>query len=670
MNELVKQQWLIPFLPLAAAAIQSLLPRHQRKLSAGICLTAMGVSCLLALRAFFGTLGHHEEGRAIFNFTWFEYGTTKLQLGFILDPLTAGMAAMVGFVGFWIFVNATGYMAEDENFTRFFCFLSLFAAAMQGLVVSNNLLMLFMCWELVGLCSYLLIGFWYFKPSAAAAMKKAFITTRVGDIGFFLGILMLYWKSGTLNLYDNGHGALEQAGNLATLTGWWGLSAAGTIAFLLFIGAVGKSAQFPLHVWLPDAMEGPTPVSALIHAATMVAAGVFMVGRMFPLFTANAGDWVMDCVMWVGCFTALFSATIAVAQWDIKRVLAYSTCSQLGFMMMALGAGGLVPGQFHLLTHAFFKALLFLGSGCVIIGTHHEQDMRRMGGLRKYMPITFVCYIIGTLALAGVWPFAGFYSKDAVLLATYHRSRWAWGLATFAAFLTAFYMTRQIFMVFFGQWRGGQAGHGHGHDEQGHGHHGGEPHEIPWNMWLPIVVLSVFALGLGWWEHGYHHFVAPDAEMPEEGKSLVMGLSVVAGLLGIGLGWLVYGREPLASATAPDPLESAWWRVLNRKWFIDEIYEATIIRLTMACGGFFRVVDKLVVDGLLHGIAWVTRKVSDLFRWVGDELIINGGFDAGCETVRGSGGWLSRLQSGRVQGYFAVLGVGTIILLAVYFLKQ
>jgi hypothetical protein len=289
---------LIPLFPLLAAAIQSLLPRRQRKLSAGLCIVAMGASCILAGRAFLATIGggHHEVSRAFHSFTWFSFGTTKLEMSLILDPLTAGMAAMVAFVGFWIFVNATGYMAEDDNFTRFFCFLSLFAASMLGLVVSNNLLLLFMCWELVGLCSYLLIGFWYFKPAAAAAMKKAFITTRIGDVGFFLGILMLYWKTGTLTLYTaDGTGALQQADKLAAMTGWsisgwFTLSAAGTIAVLLFIGAMGKSAQFPLHVWLPDAMEGPTPVSALIHAATMVAAGVFMVGRMFPLFTAGAPE--------------------------------------------------------------------------------------------------------------------------------------------------------------------------------------------------------------------------------------------------------------------------------------------------------------------------------------------------------------------------------------------
>ncbi len=673
LQHLAQEQWLIPLFPLVAAAIQSLLPRGQRKLSAGLCIIAMGVSCILAVRAFLATLGgeHHEAERVFFNFTWFQFGNTRLDMGILLDPLTAGMAVMVAFVGFWIFVNATGYMAEDDNFTRFFCFLSLFAASMLGLVISNNLLLLFMCWELVGLCSYLLIGFWYFKPAAAAAMKKAFITTRIGDVGFFLGILMLYWKTGTLNLYTADHtGALEQAGALAHVTGLWGLSAASTIAFLLFIGAMGKSAQFPLHVWLPDAMEGPTPVSALIHAATMVAAGVFMVGRMFPLFTAEPGNWVMDFVMWVGCFTAVFSATIAVAQFDIKRVLAYSTCSQLGYMVMALGAGSLAAGQFHLLTHAFFKALLFLGSGCVIIGTHHEQDMRKMGGLKKYMPITFWCYLIGMLALSGVPPFAGFFSKDEVLLETFRRSKAAWGWAEFAAFLTAFYMTRQMFMVFAGKWRGGQPDHDRGHDDHGHGHHGGEPHEVSWNMWLPIAVLSAFAIGLGFFCRQYGYYLGVEGAEAAEGKALVMGSSVAVGALGILLGWLIYGRKTMEHATEEDPLSASLgvlFTFLNRKWYIDELYEATIIRFTAVCGVFFRLFDKLVVDGILHTIAWSFWGVSQVFRWLGDEFFINGGFDSGCESVRLGGRTLAKLQSGRVQNYFRVLSLGAAILLLIYF---
>jgi len=416
-------------------------------------------------------------------------------------------------------------------------------------------------------------------------------------------------------------------------------------------------------------MEGPTPVSALIHAATMVAAGVFMVGRMFPLFIAGGSlehpTFAMDMVLYVGAFTALFSATIAVAQFDIKRVLAYSTCSQLGFMVMALGAGGLVPGQFHLLTHAFFKALLFLGSGCVIIGTHHEQDMRKMGGLRKYMPITFVCYLIGMLALAGVPPFAGFFSKDEVLLVTFQRSKLAWGMATFAAFLTAFYMTRQMFMVFAGKWRGGDHGTAHGHG-------GHEPHEVPWNMWLPIVVLSLFAIGLGFFGGKYAHYLGAEEE-ELSGKALVMGLSVTVGTLGILLGWFLYGRKPLAHASDPDPLESklgGLFTCLNRKWYVDEFYEATIIRATMAGGTLFRVIDKRLVDGILHSIVWIVRGISQVCRWVGDEFFINGGFDAGCQTVRGSGWLMSKLQNGRVQNYFRILGLGTIILLVVYFLKS
>jgi len=675
LQHLAQQQWWIPLFPLVAAAIQSLLPRGQRKLSAGLCIVAMGVSCVLALRALLATLGtgHHEVERVFFNFTWFHFGTTQLDMGLILDPLTAAMAAMVSFVGFWIFVNATGYMADDDNFTRFFCFLSLFAASMLGLVISNNLLLLFMCWELVGLCSYLLIGFWYFKPAAAAAMKKAFITTRIGDVGFFLGILMLYYKTGTLNMYTaDGNGALQQAGALAHVAGWWGLSAASTIAFLLFIGAMGKSAQFPLHVWLPDAMEGPTPVSALIHAATMVAAGVFMVGRMYPLFTAEPGSWVMDFVMWIGCFTAVFSATIAVAQFDIKRVLAYSTCSQLGFMVMGLGAGSLVAGQFHLLTHAFFKALLFLGSGCVIIGTHHEQDMRKMGGLKKYMPITFWCYLIGMLALSGVPPFAGFFSKDEILLETFRRSKAAWGLATFAAFLTAFYMTRQMFMVFAGKWRGGDQDHGDGHDkhdDHGHGHHGGEPHEVPWNMWLPIAVLSVFAIGLGFFSHNYGLYLGVEGGEAAEGKAIVMGASLTVVALGLLFGWLIYGRKTMEHATDEDPLAAmgALFTFLNRKWYIDEFYEATVFRFTAVCAVFFRLFDKLVVDGILHAIAWVAWAISQMFRWLGDEFFINGGFDSGCETVRLGGKTLATLQSGRVQNYFRVLSLGAAILLLIYF---
>jgi NADH-quinone oxidoreductase subunit L len=352
---------------------------------------------------------------------------------------------------------------------------------------------------------------------------------------------------------------------------------------------------------------------------------------MCPLFTAKPEYWVMDFVMWIGCITAVFSATIAVAQFDIKRVLAYSTCSQLGYMVMALGAGSLAAGQFHLLTHAFFKALLFLGSGCVIIGTHHEQDMRKMGGLRKYMPITFICYVIGTLALVGFPLTAGFFSKDEILLATYHRDKLAWGLATFAAFLTAFYMTRQIFMVFFGRWRGGDREHGHGHGGESlenhglsDGHH--TPHEVPWNMWVPIAILSVFAL---FGDNLFHHYVAPE-EVAAEHSDMVLWLSIGVGLLGIVLGWVIYGRKTMGHAADEDPLLpmlGGLFTFLNHKWYIDELYEATIIQFTAVCAMFCRLFDKLVIDGTLHTIAWTFWLVSQLFRWVGDEFLINGGVE-------------------------------------------
>src|SRR5207244_1559222 len=333
------------------------------------------------------------------------------------------LLVMVCLVCFLIFISSLGYMAHDENFSRFFCFLSLFAAAMLGVVISNNLLLFFICWELVGLTSYLLIGFWYHKPSAAAAAKKAFITTRIGDLAFLLGMVWLYSQAGTLLFYDHGEGCLEQSAltKMVAQSTSLGMAVSTGIALLIFCGAIGKSGQVPLHVWLPDAMEGPTPVSALIHAATMVAAGVFLVARVYPLISQSAA--ALQVITWVGVITAVFAASIAVAQTDIKRILAYSTVSQLGFMMMGLGVGGVGVGIFHLITHAFFKALLFLGAGSVIHGCHEEQDVRRMGGLRKFMPATFATYAIGMMALSG-FPifFSGFWSKDAILHAAHARN--------------------------------------------------------------------------------------------------------------------------------------------------------------------------------------------------------------------------------------------------------
>ena len=417
---IVKNLWLIPALPLFAAGIIAVNKQPARKLAATLAIGSMAVGFLLSLCAFAATLGHHGEGheafREVFSFNWIQFGGSEpdkwMQLGWVLDPLTAIMLVMVTFVGMLIFIFSVGYMAHDQNFMRFFCFLALFASGMLGVVIANNLLLLFISWEIVGLTSYLLIGFWYHKPSAAAAAKKAFITTRIGDLGLLLGMVWLYAQTGTLNFYDHGKGCLEATAlsQMLTHVTIGGMAVSTAIGLLIFLGAVGKSGQVPLHVWLPDAMEGPTPVSALIHAATMVAAGVFLVARVYPLMAAGAligahGVPVttsLTVITWVGAITAIFAASIAVAQNDIKRILAYSTVSQLGYMMMGLGVGGVAVGMFHLITHAFFKALLFMGAGSVIHGCHEEQDIRNMGGLRKFMPVTFATYAIGMMALSGV----------------------------------------------------------------------------------------------------------------------------------------------------------------------------------------------------------------------------------------------------------------------------
>src|SRR5208283_714250 len=426
MTWIAQNLWLIPVLPLAASGVIAVNKQRQRKLAATLAIGSMVMAFLLSLCAFSATLLHHGDNgvfREMAGFNWLQFGGQWLHLDWVLDPLTAIMLVMVSFVSLLIFIFSVGYMAHDENFMRFFCFLSLFAAAMLGVVIANNLLLFFICWELVGLTSYLLIGFWYHKPSAAAAAKKAFITTRIGDLGLLLGMVWLYAETGTLNFYANGSGCLEQSALAAMVTHMTvaGMAVSTAIGLLIFLGAVGKSGQLPLHVWLPDAMEGPTPVSALIHAATMVAAGVFLVARVYPLMAAGAlpvehgapVTTALTVVTWIGALTAIFAATIAVAQTDNKRILAYSTVSQLGYMMLGLGVGGVAVGMFHLITHAFFKALLFLGSGSVIHGCHEEQDVRKMGGLKKYMPVTFATYAIGMLALSG-FPlfFSGFWSKD------------------------------------------------------------------------------------------------------------------------------------------------------------------------------------------------------------------------------------------------------------------
>src|SRR5881398_3592679 len=449
---IVSNLWLIPAVPLAASLVVLSLANPQRSIAALLAIFGQVVAFVLAIMAFLATL-QMPGFRAVHNFIWFTFGDNVLRIGWVLDPLAVAMLVMIALVGLCIFIFSIGYMAEDKNFTRFFAYLSFFSGAMLGVVIANSLLLLFVSWELVGLASYLLIGFWIDRPSAAAAAKKAFITTRIGDLGFFLGMLWLYHNSGTLLFYDQGRGCLEGTGLLA-------IGASATfIALLIFCGAVGKSGQFPLHVWLPDAMEGPTPVSALIHAATTVAAGVFLVARVYPLFSLGAVNGVtpsLTVVVTVGVVTALMASLIALAQFDIKRILAYSTVSQLGLMMVSLGVGGVAAGIMHLIAHGFFKALLFLGAGSVIHGLHHEQDIRKMGALRGIMPVTFATYAIGMMALSGV-PlfFAGAWTKEEVLHATAHwpSSRVPYFLTMAGVVLTALYMTRQMIYVFFGNRR-------------------------------------------------------------------------------------------------------------------------------------------------------------------------------------------------------------------------
>ncbi len=656
MKWLFANLWIVPVLPLLAAGVLAVTRRSQRKLAPALSIGAMAVAFLISCGAFAGTL-QGDPYRLYQNFSWFSLGASAVKLGWVLDPLSAVMLVMVTFVGTLIFIYSVGYMARDPNFTKFFCFLSLFAAAMLGLVMANSLLLLFICWELVGVASYLLIGFWFHKPSAAAAARKAFIVTRIGDLGLFLGLIWLYAETGTVLFYDGGNGCLEPS----SLAGLAGVSTA--ISLLIFCGAVGKSGQVPLHVWLPDAMEGPTPVSALIHAATMVAAGVFLMARVYPLLdvdSANvAGQSIaLSVVTWVGAITAVFAALIAVAQTDIKRILAYSTVSQLGYMMLGIGVGGLTVGIFHLITHAFFKALLFLGAGSVIHGAHDEQDIRGMGGLKKWMPVTFVTYAVGMMALSGVpLLFSGFWSKDEILYtaSTWPSSRLPFYLGVIGAFLTAFYMTRQMWYVFFGTRR-----------------LAGEPHESPRVMTAPLVLLAVCTVLLSvigtpfWpWFHGYmtgHSGHAPVTNA----VWVVMLISVVTVACGIASAAWIYSRqqtrEDVLAALQPDIFV-----LLERKFFVDELYHSTVVKLNHAVARGAHYLDRFVFESLVAAVGYLVKGLSWLNRLI-DEFLVNLGFDEACGSVRWAGRMLSLWQNGQVQRYLRFLGLAgaCIILLLIW----
>ncbi|MGA2908929.1 MAG: NADH-quinone oxidoreductase subunit L [Terracidiphilus sp.] len=665
--------WLIPAVPMVASGIIALLKQPRRRFASGLATGSLGFSLFLSLIAFVHVVSGWAHGtvvRETVSFTWFHFGAARVDLGWVLDPLAAIMLVMVSFVGLLIFIYSVGYMAHDKNFTRFFCFMSLFAGAMLGVVISNSLLLFFMCWEIVGLTSYLLIGFWYQKPSAAAAAKKAFVTTRVGDIFFFLGIVWLFSSTGTLLLYNNGIGSIEplSLAVLSTQHAGLGLSAAGAIALLIFAGAVGKSGQLPLHVWLPDAMEGPTPVSALIHAATMVAAGVYLVARVYPLMSAGSASGgttvALSVVTWVGAATAVFAALIAVAQNDIKRILAYSTVSQLGYMMAGLGLGGVAVGMFHLITHAFFKALLFLGAGSVIHGCHEEQDIRRMGGLKADMPLTFITYAIGMLALCG-FPifFSGFWSKDGILEAAQHWSvaKGPFYLLVFGALLTAFYMTRQVCYVFLGYWRGHKTAH-----------------ESPKIMTAPLAILAFFAITLGligtpawpWFRAFLENRAATFSwrGFTEPGLGLLMVTSSLVVFLGLGLGWRLYGNNS-PKPEEPDALEKSvpWlWAPLRDRLYVDEFYGVTVIAFYKWWARVADWLDRRVWGGIVAFVAVLFALWAQLNR-VLDINWVDGGFDKTCEELSEGGGLLASIESGRVQNYLRILAVAVVALVVILF---
>jgi NADH-quinone oxidoreductase subunit L len=605
--------WMIPLLPLIAFLLLiSFGRRWKESVSVFTGSLAAFLSLVLSVWVLADQWGGGSERLAVF--PWLTLGETTISMGMEITRLNALMLLVVSLVSFLVQVYSAGYMRGDSRFGVFYAYLSLFTFSMLGLVIAPNLLQLYIFWELVGVCSFLLIGFWYWKPEAKAAAKKAFIVTRVGDIGLFIGIALIFWQVGSFDFREI-FAALE-AGKVAP-------EMVTLIALLIFVGAVGKSGQFPLHTWLPDAMEGPTPVSALIHAATMVAAGVYLVARSFPLFAAS--ETAMDVVAYVGAFTALFAATIALVQNDIKRVLAYSTVSQLGYMMLALGAAGYVAGVFHLFTHAFFKALLFLAAGAVIVALNHEQDIRRMGGLWKRHPVVGWLFLIGCLAIAGIPPLSGFFSKDEILLAAYADGRTGvFWLGMLTAFFTAFYMFRLFFKVFFGTYRG-------------EGSIGSVPGVMVWPMAF-LAALSVLSGFVQFPSHALGDWLSEGASLAAVGGASpvwVPLLATVVSLAGIALAWMIYYKGSLAAETFSRPLP--WlYRILYRKYYVDEAYQFTIVKSLKGLGVFLRGFDRWVVDGLVGLTAWITQLLGRLG---------------------------SRLQNGQLQTYAVISLIGLVLLL-------
>ncbi|MFP3565842.1 NADH-quinone oxidoreductase subunit L [Paraburkholderia sp. SIMBA_030] len=630
----------IPLAPLAGSLIAGLFGKAVGRAGAHtVTILGVAISFILSAIVFFQVMHGASFNATVYE--WMAIGKTKFEVGFLVDSLTAMMMCVVTFVSLMVHIYTIGYMADDDGYQRFFSYIALFTFSMLMLVMSNNFLQLFFGWEAVGLVSYLLIGFYFTRESAIYANMKAFIVNRIGDFGFLLGIGLLFAFAGSMNYGDVFAKRTELAALSFPGTDWGLLTVA---CICLFIGAMGKSAQFPLHVWLPDSMEGPTPISALIHAATMVTAGIFMVARMSPLFELS--DSALSFVTVIGAITALFMGFLGIVQNDIKRVVAYSTLSQLGYMTVALGVSAYPVAIFHLMTHAFFKALLFLGAGSVIIGMHHDQDMRNMGGLRKYMPITWITSLVGSLALIGTPFFAGFYSKDSIIDAVKLSHLPGSGFAYFAVvasvFVTALYSFRMYFMVFHGEERfrnppvhngahGAEAAaHGH-NDSHAHDAHGDAhvPHETPWVVWVPLVLLAIPSVVIGAIAVGpilfgdfFQHGVAFDKvifigenhpaleEMSHEfvswsqmGLHSVAGLPVWLALAGVVVAWFLYLVRP----ELPAAIKRAFgpvYTLLDNKYYMDKINEVVFARGAVAIGrGLWKEGDVVVIDGIVNGSA-------------------------------------------------------------------
>ncbi len=642
--------WLIPAFPLAGMLINGLLRIRQSERMAGIvaCLAMFG-AFLTSVIAFFRLTSLPQAERALTQtlYTWMHVGNFQIDVSFLVDPLSAVMILVVSGVGFLIHVYSIGYMKKDPGVVRYFTYLNLFAFFMLILVMADNYLLMFVGWEGVGLCSYLLIGFWFEDLDKAKAGKKAFVVNRIGDFGFLLGMLLMFATFGSLQFSEVFGRATPQSGGVLT-----------AITLLLFLGAMGKSAQIPLYVWLPDAMAGPTPVSALIHAATMVTAGVYMVARSNILYTLSPVS--LSVVAGIGAATAIFAATIGLAQFDIKKVLAYSTVSQLGYMFLACGVGAFGAGIFHLMTHAFFKALLFLGSGSVIHALHHyfektgshldPQDMRNMGGLKQYMPVTYWTFLLATLAIAGIPGFSGFFSKDEILwkaFASGHTTIWV--IAALAAGMTAFYMFRLVYLTFHGNFRFGRK------DEH--------PHESPKVMTVPLIILAVLSViggyvGIPGVLRGGNHIetwfdpvfeksqelsVSTSSLAGEQAHSLeatIMLISVLVALAGIALAYLFYRKNTELPKKVAEGVGPIYDLVLN-KYYVDEIYESTVVKPIQATSDAFlwRFFDVKIVDGLVNGLAKLTSEIGAQVR---------------------------KVQTGQVQNYALVFAAAVVLIVAVF----